>query len=501
MNSTFLSLAVVVVVLVFSMKMLADKEIRKTVACWTLIGISLGVCKSLLIQMTPQWLDTPLDSLIYQHHAQALFLHWTGQSVDANVYELAGLLNMWTHGGHPVWLPTDQIPYAGVFGSHEWIFSGLLGLWTLAGNSLASAIIANSILTGAFPAATYIITRELGGPPKVCHFAALLVALEPSIALNSAWLLKDTLATLLCMVVIISACQLCNKPTLKFASILAVSLGFLAAVKYVAFISFCMVFCVLALYFVVKKPRATAAAFVSASMAAVMIWGVLYYVPFEQKLTQPATVATAPLPPKATPAQVEQVLTAAPPAKTTPPAAPSASKPTETASFSLTTTVTTTLKAQATTLQGQTTTLTATANEEGADGSVIGWRSYLHDQPVSALARAVVRTLLAPYPWVALTHGLAGNNQLELYMLAATTWVIALPGTLLGLIIMARRNLKTLMLVALLGIIAVAYIVFFGEWSTRQRVFMMPVMYSFSALGWYWLWRMKERPRLRPALV
>lgn len=446
MNSTLLSLALLVVLLVFSMKMLAEKEIGKTVVCWTLVGVTMGVCKSLLIQMMPQWMDTPVDSLTYQLHAQALYLHWAGLPVDAQDYRLAGFLNNWAHSANPAWLGSDKMPYAGVFGTHEWIFSGLLALWQLSGNSLSSAIIANAILTGAFPAAAYIITRELGGSFKVCQLAALLVALDPSIAVNSAWLLKDTLAALLSMVVIISACQLCNKASVKFACILAVSLGLLAAVKYVAFIAFCLVFGALTLYFILKKSRASAAAIASASIVAVMIWGMLYVLPVQLQPTKLATTVT-------------------------------------------------------TTLHAQTTTLAASENDAGADTSVIGWRAYLHDEPATAIARAIARTLLAPYPWVAVTHGLEGNNQIELYMLATIFWIIALPGTLLGLIVMATRNVKALMLVALLGIITAAYIVFFGEWSTRQRVFLMPLMYSFSAFGWHWLWGMGARPRFRNALV
>lgn len=293
MNSTPLSLAILIALLAILMRLLAEKEIRKTVACWTLIGVMVGICKNLLVQMTPQWADVPVDALTYQLHAQALYLNWIGLPVDAYDFKLAGFLNNYAHDHAPAWLATDHIPYAGVLGTHEWIFSGLLAFWKLAGNSFSSAIIANAILTGVLPAAAYIIARELGGPPRVCHFAALLVALDPSIAVNSAWLLKDTLATLLSMIVIICACQLCNKASLKYAGILAISLGLLAAVKYVAFIAFCMVFSGLALFFLLRKPRACAAAFAGASIVAVMIWGVLYCIPLELKPTKLAsTVST-----------------------------------------------------------------------------------------------------------------------------------------------------------------------------------------------------------------
>lgn len=122
---------------------------------------------------------------------------------------------------------------------------------------------------------------------------------------------------------------------------------------------------------------------------------------------------------------------------------------------------------------------------------------------MTATVRSIARTLLAPYPWVAITQGLKGDSHLELYVLATAFWVFALPGTLLGLVIMVKRDVKALMLLTLLGLITAAYIVFFGEWSTRQRVFMMPLLYCFSAIGWHWLWqtRQRQRPGFKSALV
>jgi hypothetical protein len=48
-------------------------------------------------------------------------------------------------------------------------------------------------------------------------------------------------------------------------------------------------------------------------------------------------------------------------------------------------------------------------------------------------------------------------------------------------------------MLALLGVLWCAYTIFLGEWSTRQRVFMMPVFFAFAALGFDSLMRSRSR--------
>ncbi|UVJ42787.1 hypothetical protein NVV94_19620 [Pseudomonas sp. LS1212] len=443
MNSSPFALAILIVLVAWITRLLADKEARKVVLTWTLFGILIGILKNLLVQMTPQWSDVPVDSLTYQLHAEALFMHWSGLPVDAHAYDLAGYLNGWQQLYDDMWMPDSRIAYASALGTHEWIYAAFLALWQVNGSDwVGVAILANAVLAGALPAAAFMITKELGGSFKICNLAALIVALDPSTAINSAWLIKDSLAALISVVAIIAICNLCKKPSLKFTLILALTLGLLAGVRFVAYIAFGVVMAGLVIYLIIKKTKVRAANLTVAGVISLALWVALYLVPS---------------PP--TPKQVIQAITSP--------------------------------------IQAQATTLKADKNETGSDESVIQWRTYLNDNPLKAATRAIARTLFAPYPWTAITEGVTGTNHIELYLFGTLFWIITLPGIFMGMAIATRHGMTGYALVALIVVITIPYLIFFGEWSTRQRVFMMPLFFSFAAIGWHHIWQLslKRSPR------
>jgi hypothetical protein len=119
------------------------------------------------------------------------------------------------------------------------------------------------------------------------------------------------------------------------------------------------------------------------------------------------------------------------------------------------------------------------------DDTVVDWYARLSKSPLKALATAASRTLFAPYPWVIITDGLNFRNGIELYYLGVVPWIICLPG-IFWAIARAIRNpsFPAAFLGLVLGACLGAYIVFLGEWSTRQRVFMLPVFFALASIGW-----------------
>lgn len=441
MSLTVFTLALLTVFITLLMQSLADKEIKKLVLSWVLLGIIVSIFKNFLVQMTPQWSDVPVDSLTYQLHAKALYLHWSGYPVDAIQYRLTGYLNNWQPKYGPYWLPEAKISYAGVLGTHEWLYPALLAIFNNAGD-YKCGILANAVMAGAFPAATYLITRELAGSAKICNLAALFVTVDPSTAINSAWLIKDTLAALISAVAIIAICKVCKRSSLRFTLILALSLGVLAGVRYVAFISFGAVMAGLVLFLIIKKSKGRTICLSAASIIALFIWGVIYIAPSIH--TPDSRLILSILSP----------------------------------------------------LQAQATTLNAKKHESGADETVIQWRSYLSDHPAKAVVRSIARTLFAPYPWSVFQDGITGSNHIELYLLGTFFWMlIAVPGIFIGMAIACKNGLPACALIALVIIISIPYLMFFGEWSTRQRVFMMPLFFSFAAIGWQRIWHLFPRQK------
>jgi hypothetical protein len=137
---------------------------------------------------------------------------------------------------------------------------------------------------------------------------------------------------------------------------------------------------------------------------------------------------------------------------------------------------------------GQVDTLSASLNgnmkSSAVDAAVVDWYARLSESPLRALATAASRTLFAPYPWVAISDGLH-RNGIELYYLGVVLWIICLPGVFWAIGGAFRNpNFSAVFVGSVLAACLLAYIVFLGEWSTRQRVFALPVFFALAAIGW-----------------
>lgn len=411
---------------------LAATRERKAVAAWYLLGVTAVIIKIWLIQMAPQWADVSLDSQLYKVHAEAFSLHWQDQSVDAQVYRLNGFLNGWDSSFGPLWRPDMQIPYASVFGTYEWLYAAFLGSWRLVTTDWQFwAMYSNAAFAGAFPAASFGIVRHLGGSPRVAAVAALATLIDPSIGVNAAWLLKDTLAGLFAVIAIWATLKTLRTPGWSTVLILCVAATGLSLTRFAAYAALLLSLVLLLSFFFSRISSQTISRLGIAAIGSAMFFGVFYSIP---KIPTPTMLVGAILTP---------------------------------------------VSAQKDTL------VASKESNEAYDPSVAIWHEHLTKDPIGAIFTSAARSLFAPYPWVIVSHGLSGTNGTELYYLGMPIWILCLPGILWGALICIRMpNGGGFFVACVLLALLSAYTLFLGEWSTRQRVFMLPVFFAYAAIGW-----------------
>lgn len=513
-------LAVFSSLIVMLMYGLSDKREKPEVLIWSIVGVLAGIMKVLLIQSMPQWHDVPSDALKYQKNALAFSMHWAGEAVPAVPYELSGYLSAWHSNDAPTWLPTDTSAYAGVLGTHEWLYAAFAGFWALfSDNWMQSVITANAILAGSMVAATFMICRILGGEVKVSRVAALIILFDPLMAVNGAWLIKDSLAAFLTAIAVISVADLYKKFSWKFFITLVGCVGLLAGVRFIAFVAFIALMFFLAVYLLYAKRRNGFLLFSSSMVVCLAALIIINFLPFGSKIIQDVfPVENAQSIPilvvdkdgglqgavdqsygknkseentETKKIEVAEVLPLSIPVPVLQNADNLIKESVKDISVSngVPSTpqvgITNVVKTFTAPISGQVTTLAAQKGESGADQTVIEWRQYFLSHPVLATIRAVARTLFAPYPWSIIKTEISGKNYIELYLFATFFWVAMLPGTLYGIYVAVKRSKIAAFQTLLVFLIIVPYLVFFGEWSTRQRVFMLPLLYAFSAIGWH----------------
>jgi hypothetical protein len=128
--------------------------------------------------------------------------------------------------------------------------------------------------------------------------------------------------------------------------------------------------------------------------------------------------------------------------------------------------------------------LNAQEGDNGYDETTAKWVDRFRENPVLAVIKTIARTLFAPYPWVAIYPGLTYTSFSELYYPGNLLWMIFLPAFFTGVICFGwTKTHSRLFLAVWLSIIVFAYILVQGEFSTRQRVFAMPLLWIIVAVG------------------
>lgn len=136
------------------------------------------------------------------------------------------------------------------------------------------------------------------------------------------------------------------------------------------------------------------------------------------------------------------------------------------------------------TIQGSTDTISAHEGDAGYDETTAKWIQRFRENPVLALIKTVARTLFAPYPWVAIYPGLTYTSFSELYYPGNLLWMVFMPAFFIGLVRIGwTKTPSRLFLAAWLFFIVLIYVIFQGEFSTRQRVFLMPLLWIIVAIG------------------
>lgn len=411
---------------------LCEHEERTHVIGWCIAGFLAGCIKIWLIQLTPQWMDTSLDSKLYQLHSQAFALHWQGASVDAIRYKLDGFLAYRASGLGLVWAPDMKLAYGSVLGTHEWLYAAFLGGWRMVTEDwFIWATYSNAALASLFPTASFGIARCLGGSIRVASVAATVALVDPSTGVNASWLLKDTLAGFFAVAAIWGVLRILQKNDGSAPLVLFATASGLACVRFAGFVALLLAVALVATTLLERSRQQALKCLTVCVMGSLLLFGVMYSSPQNMSLRSVMAAMVQPI-------------------------------------------------------KAQESTLNAGEGQLATDQTVVDWQSRFSENPPKAITTSVARTLFAPYPWVMLTQGLSWTNSVELYYPGVLLWIACLPGIFWGIrIVLHRLPREGLFLggvfLALLG----AYTVFLGEWSTRQRVFMLPVFFSFAAIGWH----------------
>lgn len=436
---------------------LATRDTRRTVLALALLGLLAAAIKIFLFQQAPQWQDINPDSITYDLNAQAFAEHWRGHAVEGQTNNLRGLLVYNAAGIHGAeWVPGDWLTYAWVIGSYEWLYTGYIALWYWLAEATQTLVIwSNALWAAFFPAAAFGIAHSLGASRRVSLAAAGLALLDPSAGVNASWLLKDTLAGFLAMAAIWAVLAYLREGGKARLGIAVLVLGGLGGVRFVAFLALTIAAGLLSVWlFVRDKSRSRSLAIVGIVFSAWLVTSLIGLAPYSSSAGAQAT-------------DIIDVIVA--------PAGPAS--------------------------QGVVA-LRSNPGDAIGDESVLRWKKDLAENPVYAIVRSAARTLFAPYPWVAISPGLNWISFSELYYPGVVLWILCLPGIFAAL----ARGLRSRepgfwLLVLFLSAIVAAYTIWYGEWSTRQRVFALPAFFALAAMGWAQMlaWALGPRTASDPA--
>jgi 4-amino-4-deoxy-L-arabinose transferase-like glycosyltransferase len=416
-------------------------EKRKTM--WLAgLGLVFALGKIWLFQQAPQWQDINPDSIVYELNARAFALHWQGETILAEDYKLRGFLGNHSRGdAEAEWKQEDVFTWASVIGSTDCIYTIYVALWYwLTEASQGVVIFSNAIWAAFFPAAAFCIALLLGGSRKVAFFAAILALIDPSAGVNASWLLKDTLIGFLAMSSLCGMLRIIREGNWLLVPYFCVLCALLSVGRYSVFFGLLCASVLLMAYMVYRRQIKSMRILAFSMLIAWCLSGVLINMPQALRL---------------------DVLSHA------------------SRSFF-----------------GAVDVFQRGEGDRNADETTVRWKEDFANDPVVAVVKSVAHTLFAPYPWVALSPGLNWHSFSELYYPGVVLWIICLPGIFRALLHGVRkRDFVFWLLLLFLASQLAAYTIWFGEWSTRQRVFALPAFFALAAIGWTGFYEHWQRMR------
>lgn len=424
------------------LRALAAESDRTTVALIYALALPLFTAEALFAQTTSQWGYARFDVPLYDLQARALVMHWDGLPAGAREFKLKGLLSL----GVPVWRPDDARPYSEVLGMGRHLYQlYIAGVYALTGGSTATAIFGNLPLAAGTAAGTFLLARALFHSRRAARLAAGLIVADPALAVWGAILMRDVLIAFLTLLALLGGVRLLRRerPWLN-GTLLAGALALLVAVRFNVVVALGLAGLVVA----AAGWRAAAwrrALFAAAGVGAV-VFGLAQLAPglvqaWESSL--PGHVVEENLRILAGANRVVESATGAAPAEPT----------------------------------------------EKIDAVRRDWHADLRNRPSWVnLARAMARSLMGPFPWVALTQGLSGTNYYELLFPGMTLWLLCLPAFFYALWrVPVRNDPAVLLCLVWLGTVAVFYIIGYGQLDGRNRLMAQPLLWAFAARGMVWL--------------
>ena len=426
-----------------------------------LAALPVYTLQILLARTLPQWADNFSDSTRYDLNARALWRHWRGEAVSSADFMLKGL----EHNGIAEWLPGGSQGYAEVFGMGRYFYQlYLAGIYALADGSRDTAVFANTIFLAGGAAGVFLLAQALFGLRRAALLAAALTILDTNFAVWGSVLLRDTLIVFLVVLGFLGCVRLIKREGRRGQALLICggALSLLAVVRFNAVVALALA-AVGAARPGLRTSRTGKAPLLLAG-AALLCFALAV-------LTMPGarTAWENSLPGRL----VEENLR----------------------------------------ILGSAALVVDAASGTGAAGHNAKvndvrrqWHSDLREQPLGWLAlRAAARTLMGPYPWVALTRGISGTNFYELMYPGMALWLGMLPCFLYALWKLPIRGDPAVALCLIwLALEAGFYIVGYGEFSGRERMMAQPLLWIFAARGFADLfpgWLPAAATMKMPALV
>lgn len=415
-----------------------DKQAAQRVFALALLAYTVEI---LIVRTVPFWSDTFPDSARYDSNARALVLHWRGLPVPAAEFRLYGLEVL----GIAHWLPGDDYPYADVFGMSRYLYQlYVAGIYALTGGSRSTAVLGNALFLAGSAAGVYLLAQTLFRKRSITRLATVLMVLDLNFAVFGSVLLREALLIFLIVLALLGFVRLLGGGENRLAGLLSAMGGSILlavlrfnAVAALAAAGFCVVLC---------NWKSVPSRFkrLLVSMAAL---GLLLVVSILATPSLKAFWETS------LPGQIlaENLRIS------------KGAKPTLNA------------------IKGQ----WSAEDEAHVERSRQRWHRDLREQPAWLnIKEAIWRSLMAPYPWSFIRHGIPGESFYELMIPGSLLWVVLMPLFFFAFVGLRIRGDPAVQFCLVWLLVETAiYIIGFGEFSMRQRMMAQPLLWIFVACG------------------
>ncbi|MCC7277308.1 MAG: phospholipid carrier-dependent glycosyltransferase [Chromatiaceae bacterium] len=429
--------AIEAIMIFFFIRIFASVRERHAVDIIFILALLVYTLEILFIQSLPAWSDTFPDSQVYDSNARAIVMHWQGKIVNAEEFSLSGLMGK----GIKLWLPSDEYDYATVLGMSRYAYQVILAvIYLISNGSRVTAIFANTPLLAGAAASVYLLSYYLFDRRIAARYAVLLVILDTNFAVWGSVLLRESFLIFLVILGLLALVKLLKgmgDPWFQL-TLFTGSAGLLSLVRFNAV--FAMIFAG-SIVFAIRIWHLSPRKFIGLAGVLLLGFGVVKLFPvivpsFEQSL-----------PGKVFSEHMYFFLNSGQPL------------------FSA--------------VQGQ------LNSGPPVDSVRQEWHDDLRENPLWLNGiKAVSRSIMGPYPWVAFTHGITNTNFYELMYPGMTLWIFCLPAFLFALWrLPIANNPALLMCLIWLGTVSIIYIIGYGQFEPRARMMAMPILWIMAAQG------------------